>query len=205
MKLYHVPLTRSLRVIWLLEELGLDYELVTLDRATGDLQKEPFIRLTPLARVPVLEDGDTVLFESGAILQYVLEQHPDSPLNRKPGDPERVGLLQWLHGAETLSQASSMVVQHLYVRPEEKRVPELVEEGRESVGRYFRALDTELASRDYLVGNAFSAADIMLGYTLYLCKMLNLLNSDETPHLSDYVERVTTREAFARTLEKGAD
>jgi len=196
MKVFHIPLTRSLRVLWLLEELGVPYEVELIDRA--DLKKEDFLKLNPLARVPALIDGDVTLFESGAIIQYLLEKVPGTNLAPKPGTPERALFLQWLHGVETLSQAGSAVVQHSFVRPEADRVEKIAEEGRETAAYYFAGLDGELAQRPFIAGDTFTAADVMLGYTLYVSNMVGLLSNDATPKLYAYFEKVTGREAFKK-------
>lgn len=198
MKVFHVPLTRSLRVLWLLEELGLPYEVELIDRA--DLKNEDFLKLNPLARVPALIDGDVTLFESGAILQYLLEKVPDTELAPKPGTPERAPFLQWLHGVETLAQAGSAVVQHAFVRPEADRIEKIAEEGRETAAFYFAGLDRELAQRPFIAGDTFTAADIMLGYTLYVSNMIGLLSKDATPNLFAYFEKVTGRDAFQKVI-----
>jgi glutathione S-transferase len=93
--LHHVPLSRSLRVRWLLEELGLRYQLVT--RSFADLKQPDHLALHPLGKVPVLRDGDVVLYESGAILQHLLERYGEGRLEPKPGTRERSLYWQWFH------------------------------------------------------------------------------------------------------------
>jgi glutathione S-transferase len=98
--LYHSPRTRSLRVLWLLEELGVPYELRSMTFTPDVLQSADYLRLSPLGKVPALEDGDVRLFESGAIVEYLVERYDDGRLAPAIGTPARAAYLQWIHFAE---------------------------------------------------------------------------------------------------------
>jgi len=119
--LHHVPFSRSLRVRWLLEELGLPYELAT--RSFADLKRPEHLALHPLGKVPVLVDGGVVLFESGAILQHLLERYGSGRLEPKPGTPERARYWQWFHYAEaSVTPPLGLIVRHTVLLPEGERI-----------------------------------------------------------------------------------
>lgn len=194
-KLYHAPMTRSVRVRWLLEELGLEYELVTLDFFGGDLKKPAFLSKNPLGRVPAIEDGDVVMFESGAIVEYLLEKYGKGRLAPAPGTPKRPEFLQWVHWSEaTAMPPVSEFFQNSMIKPEDKRIPQVVPEAVEKIGEWLAVLDRHLAGRDYLLGDDFSAADIMLAYTIGGANFAGLLDH-RFPNVQAYQARLSERPA----------
>ena len=100
MKLHHAPNTRSVRIVWLLEELGLSYDLELYKLGDPGMRSSEYLKVHPMGRVPVLEDGDTKIFESGAIVQYVLAKYGEGKLSPNPSSPDFGTYLQWLHYAE---------------------------------------------------------------------------------------------------------
>ncbi|RVT41937.1 glutathione S-transferase family protein [Sphingobium algorifonticola] len=201
-EIYHKPITRSIRVVWLCNELGLSYRLVFVDEGADKADLDAFDRDSVLRKVPTVSIDGLVMTESGAIVQQLLEAHEDSLVNRKPGTAERAAFLQWIHGAETLSFATSLVAQHAHLRPENKRVPAMAAEGRQLAFQYFSALEKELFHRAYIVGERFSAADIMVGYTLYIAHLMELFDAQSFPKLTQYFVRITGRDAFKITIEQ---
>ena len=198
-KLYHAPLSRSVRVRWLLEELGTDHEIVTLDFMGGDLQKPEFLARHPLGKVPVLEDGDLRLWESGAIVEYLCEKYdPEGRFAPRPGEAERGPYLQWVHFAEaTAMNPIGDLVQHTMMRPENERIPAVAEDARRRIARWLEVLDEHLASRPYLLERGFTAADVMMGYTASSAKLTGQVG-DRFPNVSAYLERLVARPAFQR-------
>ena len=193
--LQHVPFSRSLRVRWLLEELGLPYELAT--RSFAELRRPEHLALHPLGKVPVLRDGDVVLFESGAILQYLLELYGGGRLEPKPGSPERALYWQWFHYAEaSVTPPLGLIVRHTVLLPEAERIPALVDSARAEAKRVLTPVEDALASRSWLLPD-FSAADIMMGYSLKLVSLLRLLD-EATPSLVAYLARCEERPAYQR-------
>lgn len=193
--LHHVPYSRSLRVRWLLEELGLPYELAV--RSFGDLKRPEHLALHPLGKVPVLEDGEVVLFESGAILQHLLERYGSGRLEPKPGTPERARYWQWFHYAEaSLTPPLGLIVRHTVLLPEPERLPAVLEHARAEEQRALAPVERALVGQSWLLPD-FSAADIMLGYSLKLASLLRLLG-DATPELSAYLARCEARPAYQR-------
>ena len=126
LSLYHCPEARSMRALWILEEMGLPFELHELDFSMASLRDPAFLAVSPLGRVPCLVDGDTRVFESGAIIQYLGEHYdsdanPCGRLHRAPGDRERTDWLIWLHYAETMAvHGASLVQQRVFVGKENR-------------------------------------------------------------------------------------
>ena len=193
--LHHVPFSRSLRVRWLLEELGLPYELAS--RSFADLKRPEHLALHPLGKVPVLVDGEVVLFESGAILQHLLERYGSGRLEPKPGTPERARYWQWFHYAEaSLTPPLGQIVRHTVLLPEPERIPAVAELARTEARRVLAPVERALAGQSWLLPD-FSAADIMLGYSVKLVSLLRLLG-EVTPNLVVYLARCEERPAYQR-------
>ena len=198
--LYHAPMSRSCRVRWLLEELGLPYRVVALNMQGGDLKKPEYLAKNPLGTVPTIEDDGTTLFESGAIIEYLIERYGKGRLAPAPGSPDRPAYLQWLHWAEaTALPPLSDIAQHTFLRPESERIAAIVPDARARSARVFTALDAALAGREYLVGGSFSGADVMMGYSVHLGKLLGAL-PPACKNASGYLEHLSARPAFHRAF-----
>lgn len=198
-RLFAAPRTRAVRVVWLLEELGLPYELelVTFEPTTSSF----FIQQTPTGKIPTLQDGAVEICESGAIIEYVLETYGDGALAPAAGTPARAEYLQWLHYAESTAFSPLGVVIWLTLyRDDASEHPTLVEDARGRARTAFEFAETRMGDRPYLTGDTFTAADIMMGFTLFAATTLGIL--DGFPRLTAYLGRITQREAFLRTLEK---
>lgn len=198
--LYHSPASRSARVRWLLEELGQGYRLETLSFSDGSMQSPAYLAKNPLGKVPTLEDDGVVIFESGAIVEYLLERYGKGRLAPAPGSPERPAFLQWLHWSEaTCMPPIGEIAQHSFMRPEAERIPAVVVDARKRLARLLDVVEKELASRDTLLPSGFSAADVMLGYALQLAKMLGQLPADR-PRTTAYLARLAARPAFQKAF-----
>ncbi len=199
LKLYAAPRTRAVRIVWLLEELGLPYQLEVVDflPTTSSF----FIQNTPTGKLPTLEDGAAVICESGAMVEHILERYGNGRLAPPDGSPDRPYYLQWLHYAESTAFAPLGVVIWLTVyRQDAADHPALVEDARQRAATAFSFVNDALEGRAYLVGDAFTAADIMMGFTLLAARTLGVL--DACPALPAYLERICARPAFGRALEK---
>jgi glutathione S-transferase len=192
--LYHLPFSRSLRVRWLLEELDLPYELVT--RSFAELKEPAHLALHPLGKVPVLADDGLVLYESGAILQHLLERYGAGRLEPKPGSRERSLFWQWFHYAE----ASVTPPLGSYLRnarlPESERVPALAESARNQLQQALAPVERAITGQTWLLPE-FSAADVMMGYSVKLTSLVWLLDAS-TPELAAYLGRCEGRPAYQR-------
>lgn len=197
-KLYYAPRTRSARILWLLEELDLPYELVraNFERPTSQF----FQQETPLGKFPTIEDGDLVMCESTAIAEYILERYGEGRLAPPVGSPLRGPFLQWLHFAEATAFPPLGIVIWLSVyREESDDLSALVRDARERAASSFDFLERGLAGKTYLVGEAFSAADIMMGFTLTAARMVGVLG-DRHPNVAAYLDRLQARPAFAKVM-----
>ena len=193
--LYFAPRTRAVRILWLLEELGLPYELKKREFAPPS---KTFSQQTPLGKFPVIEDGDVVISESGAILEYILERYGEGRLAPAIGSPLRGPFLQWIHFAEgTAYPPLGNLVWHSFYKRDADELPSVVADAK---GRARDALDfaaQALADRDYLLGAEFTAADIMLGFTLAVAQVVGVLDERDAV-LTRYLERLQSRPAFQK-------
>ena len=200
MKIYHAPNTRSVRIVWLFEELGLPYEIVPFKLGDAAMRAPEYLSVHPMGRVPALQDGDVTLFESGAIIQYVLDRYGDGRLQPARNTPEYPTYLQWLHYAEgmLMPPVNTIVVETIFL-PEERRNPVNVDRARRLLTRMVGAVDQALADREYLAGD-FSGADIMSGHA---CTVAERLGADfsEKPNLQAYVDRLNARPALQRARD----
>jgi glutathione S-transferase len=200
LKLYHATGSRSCRVRWLLAELGLECELVTLGLRDGATRTPEYLAKNPLGKVPTLEDGALVLYESGAIVEYLLEQYGRGRLAPAPGSPERPLFLQWLHWSEaTLMPPLADVLSQRIFLPEALRQPALRDAARERFRRALAVIEAALAGREYLLASGFSAADVMAAYAAQLAKQVGEL-PPELPRVTAWLERLSQRPAFRQAF-----
>jgi glutathione S-transferase len=203
MKLHHIPGSRSCRVRWLLEELGLEYEIESHSVGGQSLRSPSYRANHPLGLVPALEDGETVLYESGAILQYILERYGEGRLEPRIDDPGRAAYLQWFHfGEAALMGPLTEIMRNRFVLKEEQRSERTLENARQRFARSVTVLGKAARGVDYLVADRFSAADIMAGFGLYLSQRVGELPED-AESARQYVEGLSQRPAFERAFEGG--
>ncbi len=196
--LYFAPRTRAVRVRWLLEELGLPYEL---KRVAFQPPKKVFAQETPLGKFPVIEDGDMVMCESGAIVEYIVERYGNGRLAPPIGSPLRGPYLQWLHFAEsTAFPPLGVIVWHMLYRGDAAEIPQVIEGARERAHGGLAFVASALAGKDYLLGNDFTAADVMMGFTLVAARVLGVLD-DRYPDLTRYLASLEARPAFRTAAE----
>lgn len=198
--LYHSPRTRSVRILWLLEELGLPYELVTIPFRREHLRSPEYLKVHPLGRIPAIRDGELTMFESGAIVEYLLERYGQGRLTPPLGTPLRGLFLQWVYFAEaTALPPLAEIAAHTFFKPEVERIPAVVADARARATGVIEVIEQALAGKPYLLGDEFSAADIMMGYSILLMKWFGVL-TDACPNLVAYLGRLESRPAFQRAL-----
>lgn len=201
MKLYEFWISRSIRCHWLLNELGIEWESVNVDLQNGKGQDPEYLKIHPLGKVPALVDGDFKIFESAAILTYLADKYPEKGLIPKAGTFERGHYDQWM--AFCLTEMDAVLwtrSKHRFVLPEEMRVPEVNAGCDWEFKKNVKALEAHLSGNDFLVGNKFSAVDVMVTQTLHWANMLELLG--EAPNCVAYMNRMKEREAFPRDMYK---
>jgi glutathione S-transferase len=198
LKIYHSARSRSMRVVWLAEELGLAYELEALGMFTDDLKRPEYLAIHPLGKVPAIDDDGFVLWETAAIFEYLIARYSDGSL--LPARDTREGALavQWsLYGENPLTVIMGEIAAHGGALPEERRIPALVERGSELAPALVRIVERALDTGPYVLGDRFSAADIMLVFGLNIARHLGFV-TDETPRVRDYCERLVQRPAYQR-------
>lgn len=196
---HHAPRTRSVRVVWLLEELDVPYAVRRVDFAPP---REGFFRQdTPFGKLPVLDDGGMVFCESGAILEHLADRYAPGRLAPLPESPERGPYLQWMHYAEgTLQQPLSTLLWHAVYKGDAETLPGVMRDARERAAQGLAFLDTHFGPGPWLLGETFSAADVMLAFNLVLARMLGVLDA-HWPRLLAYVDRLEARPAYRRAVE----
>ncbi|MBS0362323.1 MAG: glutathione S-transferase family protein [Proteobacteria bacterium] len=193
LKLYHCVDARSFRPLWALEELGLPYELVVMPFPPRYRAKE-FMAVNPLGTIPALEDGETFMTESAAIVQYLATKDGPTPLSVEPGDPAYGAWLNWLHfGEATLTFPQTLVLRYRRFEPGKAEVV------ADDYAKWFlarlRAVDKAMEAHEFLCAGRFTAADISVGYALLLADQLGL-SAEFKPQTAAYWARLQARPAF---------
>ena len=198
--LHFAPNSRAGRIVWLLEELELEYDINKMAFNPKDLKSDEHRARHPLGRVPVLDDGDVRIYESGAIVEYVIERHKNGGLKPEVSDPLYPEYLQWFHYCEgmVMPPVNTIVVQTLLLPPD-RRDETVLGQAQRLLAKALEPVNESLAGRDYLIG-AFSAADVMLGHACFMSNRLGCV-SDEMANLKGYVERISERPAFKTAIE----
>lgn len=191
MKLFEFAPTRSIRVRWTLQELGVAFEAVTVDLLAGEHRSPEFLKINPAGKLPVLIDGDMTLTESVAIAVYLAEKYPEKGL--MPREPQlRARLNQWLlFTATELEQPLWRIARHTNLYPKDKRLPAEIELARSDFAAMAKLLDEHMRGRAFVLGDRVSVGDFVLAYTLDWAQLVKLL--DGLPHLEAYVGRMYAR------------
>ena len=199
----HLGNSRSDRVIWLLEELGLDYEVEVYERDPATQRAPQALKdLHPYAKAPMLRDGDQLLIESGAIFEYVLARHGGGELVPRVEDADWPEYIQWLHFAEG-SAMLPVLLDHFQMagmagKPGESLLAEMAKGGKKELYDY---VESVAAKRDWLAGGRFTAADVMMGWVLDVAEGLGDL--EPYPALQRYVAKFRERPAYQRAKARG--
>ncbi|KPK30557.1 MAG: hypothetical protein AMJ66_09380 [Betaproteobacteria bacterium SG8_40] len=196
LKIFHAPGTRGFRVIWLCEELGTPYEIVPVDMSPAYRASPEWRKLNPVGKVPVMSDGALTMFESGAMVQYVLDKYGKGRLQPAHGSVDYGIYLQWCWFAEaTFGRALGEIVNH---RREFKDNPlqDVIAEMQSRSRLAADAVSKALTGKNWILGEEFSAADVMLGLTLR--SYLKHMGEDLPGNLAPYWSRLTARSAYKR-------
>lgn len=200
-KLHHVPFSRSSRVLWLLEELGLECEIASYSIGNGSLRDPAFLAVSPAGRVPALEMHGKVMFESGAIVQILCEEHANAGLAPRQGDAERARFLEMIGYAETMaSLIEQLNMQHLFLRPPAKPAAVVIKLVTARLAAVMAGLEALLGDDDYLLPSGFSGADIMMGFNLNAAPFY--VHMDPYPVLCAYKSRLEARPAYKAAMAR---
>ena len=192
LKIYHVPGTRSVRPLWLCYELNIPVLVEQIAFSAAFRNSPEWRSISPAGKVPVLQDGDLTLFESGAMVEYILDHYGNGQLRPAPRTRELAIYQQWCW----FSEATLIRPLGLYrmLRAKNEAIEVLVEEAELKFRDALMTVEEVLSGRDYLLGNQFSAADIMMGYSIV---MVERLLDERYPNLAGYLPRLADREAYA--------
>ena len=195
---YHAQNTRSMRVLWLLEELGVKAEIKSLPFPPSKLQPD-YLTVNPTGTVPTLIDGSVRLTESMAICEYLAAKH-NSPMLVGTSDPARIEFVQWLwYGESTLMTPLSRIATVSRLQRKGADIDAVIEDARNNAGVRLGALERRLEGRDFLVAGRLTLADISAGYPLHL---VGLFGIDRLlgPKTAAYRERLRSRPAYQRAI-----
>jgi len=196
--LYHAPMTRSVRPRWLLEELGVPYELVRMNLPAADQKRPEYLRLNPNGTVPTLVDDGVAIWESAAIVQYLADKFPEQRLAPPPGSRDRGRYYQWCFFAMCGLEPPAITLFHHTVRlPEAERLPQLVAPARSQLAAAIHIVEDALAGQAFILGPDFSAADVLVGSTLWWCQMMGYVGS-EVPKVQAYLACLAARPPMQR-------
>ena len=197
--LYHCWNARSFRPLWALEEMGLKYNLKMLPFPPRFEARE-FLEINPLGTIPAFFDGDTFMTESAAICEYLAVKYGPTDLAVAPHEPAYGAYLNALHfGEATLTFPQTIVLRYGRFEPEERRLPQAVEDYKRWFFARLRAVEATLERHPYMAGDRFTMADISVGYALMLANAIG--NTEEIgPRSADYWQRLRTRDGHTRAF-----
>jgi glutathione S-transferase len=214
---HHLNNSRSQRVLWLLEELGVPYEIRRYMRDSQTMLAPPELRAVhPLGKSPVITDGGNKIAESGAIIEYLVDRYGNGRLIPAPGSPERLRYTYWLHFAEGSAmtplllklvfdriEAAPML---FFVKPIARGISAKVKNAyiEPNLKRHLGFMEDELTARDWFAGSEFSAADIQMSFPLELSRARASLDATR-PHLMRFLERIHARPAYKSAVAKGGE
>ena len=215
---HHLNNSRSQRILWLLEELGLEYEIRKYQRDPKTMLAPPELRAVhPLGKSPVIQDGDAIVAESGAIVEYLVDRYDDEngpSLAPKPGTPERMRYTYFLHYAEGSAMPPLLLKlvfdqvekspAPFFVRPIARAIADKVRNSYvlPQIRQHLAYLEGELGKRTWFAGDAFSAADIQISFPLEAAAARGGLDG-QYPNLVAFLDRIHARPAYRRALARG--
>ena len=212
---HHLNNSRSQRILWLMEELGLTYEIKRYERDKKTMRAPASLRAVhPLGKSPVITDGELTVAESGAIIEYLVDRYGNGRLIPAAGTPDRLRYTYWLHFAEGTAMTPLLMKlvfnrvetgpMPFFVRPIAKKISATVKTSfiEPEITQQLKYLEAEIAKTGWFAGPTFSAADIQMSFPLEVAASRGGLNADYSK-LMDFLQRVHARPAYKRALERG--
>lgn len=201
--IHHLGRSQSERIIWLCEELGLAYALKRYERDPVTILAPPeFKALHPMGAAPVITDGDVVLAESGAVVEYIIAKHGGGRLAPGPDHPDFTFYLYWFHfvnGTLQPAMGRTMVLRRLGLTPDNATLLAM----QERLDRALGLVEARLGEAEHLAGSEFTAADIMIVFSLTTMRLFLPLDLAPYPNILAYLQRIGTRDAYRRAMRKG--
>lgn len=212
---HHLNNSRSQRILWLMEELGLDYEIERYERDKTTMRAPASLRaIHPLGKSPVVTDGALTVAESGAIIEYLVERYGKGRLIPAAGTPEKLRYTYWLHFAEGTAMSPLLMKlvfnrvetgpMPFFVRPIAKKISAAVKGSfiEPEIKQQLNYMETEIAKTGWFAGNEFTAADIQMSFPLEAAASRGGLDAKQ-PKLTDFLKRIHARPAYQRALKRG--
>jgi glutathione S-transferase len=197
--IYHLNNSRSERIIWLMEELGLPYAMEPVQREETGRAPMALREIHPLGKSPIIRDGDTVIAESGAIIEYIINRYADGRLSVPPSAPDYARYLEWLHAAEGTAMLQFLAQWRLMRMGIDETTP-VAAWTRENTDNLLKFMAAEIGARPYWAGKDFTAADIMMVFVLRFLRVWAKFDLSPYPALADYFARIESRPAFQRAM-----
>jgi glutathione S-transferase len=200
--IYHLNMSRSERIIWLMEELGLPYQLEKFQRGPDMLAPATLKQVSPLGKAPVIRDGDLVLIESGAIVEYIINRHGGGRLGVPVSSPDYARYLQWMHFAEGSAMTQFLV--HMFFAggfiPGVDQSQPMVKTFVGRTSGMLRYLDSELSRSSYFVGNSFTAADLMMNFPFGVLTKFIQYDLSPYPNIVAHLATIAKRPAYQKAM-----
>lgn len=201
MKLYHCSNARSLRPLWALEEMGLEYELINMEFPPR-FTYPGYLDLNPLGTVPTFIDGDLTMTESSGICQYLVDKYGPHSIGMTVDEPEYGDYLNWLHRSDaTLTFPQTLVLRYTRLEPEERRIPQVVDDYSQWYLSRLKSVERAMEGKEFLCADRFTIADIAVGYALFLGVSLGL-DERYKPNCKRYLASLMERPGFKMAQEK---
>lgn len=201
-RLHHVAQARSFRILWLMEEMGLDFEVARRSFFDKSLRDPGYLTISPAGRVPALEIDGRVIYESGAITEYLCATR--GRFGRAQGDPDWVDWLEWVHFAETIGQHIANLTQHhIALREEWMRSPTVMKLEAARLGKVLEVVDAGLGAHDWLLPSGFSAVDCSVGYGALIAR--RFVSFERLPRVAAWLGRCEDRDAFRRAQARDGE
>ncbi|WP_421784542.1 glutathione S-transferase family protein [Hyphobacterium sp.] len=197
--LYYAPMTRAIRPRWVMEEMGIPYTLERPEFVHGRVGGEAYKAVNPLQKIPAMRDGDTLMLESLAMMQYLTGRYGPTDLVVTPDEPDYARYLEWLHfGEASMVMANSLMLAHTMLLPEDKRNPALARWAKAEFDKQAKLIaERGLDGREWLAGDRLTLADMSVVYMLLLVKLAKQFN-DVPDGLKAYFKRVTALDSWKR-------
>lgn len=196
---HHLSTSRSERIVWLLEELGLEYKLDWFQREANGAAPASMRQIHPIGKAPIITDGDTALAESGAIVEYIVRRHAGGRLGVEPQSPDYARYAYWMHFAEGSLMSLMLIALVLSRVPEAKDSP-VKARITNRMTQMLAFVDGELAGRSYFVGDAFTAADVMMLFPFTTMRRYLEYDLALYPNVQAYLARIELRPAYRKAM-----
>lgn len=198
--IHHLGVSQSDRVVWLMEELNLPYQLKWYNRQENGSAPEEYLALHPAATAPVIQDGDLVLAESGAIVEYICHRYGGGKLTVGPDQPNYAEYLYWMYFNNNVQGLffAKLALGTQAPGPEAERIGAVLKRRED---RYYHYLDQRLGVSPYLAGPEFTCADVMVTFNLTSLPLFGSRPVDDLPNVQSYVKRIGERPAYKKAME----